>query len=55
MLVGAVIAVVWVAMMAVVAGGPLLAERLNPRPADQPAEMSRDEPATSSDDPGMLR
>lgn len=49
-----VVALVAVGSIIVVAVGPLLAGVRNPRPADQPAEMRRDEPAPSSDDPGMV-
>ena len=52
----AVIAIAAVAAMfvGILALAPILAARRNPRPADQPAEMGRDEPSSSSDDPGRV-
>jgi hypothetical protein len=49
-----VVVLVALGSIIVVALGPLLAGFRNPRPADQPAEMRRDVPAPSSDDPGMV-
>jgi hypothetical protein len=49
---GIAIVVTAIVFIGVIAAVPLLAARKNPRPADQLAEMRRNEPATTSDDPG---
>lgn len=48
-----IIVAVAIVLIVVVAAVPFLARRRHPRPADQVPEMRRDEPASSSDDPGM--
>ena len=47
------IVVVAVAVVAMVVG-PLLAGRKHPRPADQPPEMRRNRPSSTSDDSGLV-
>jgi hypothetical protein len=53
--VGVLIVLTAVAFIGLMAAVPLLASRSNPRPADQLAEMRRDVPASTSDDPGDVR